>query len=161
MVIQSNGICQNSIPVRTIPAIVQPDPINPAWTGQEATAFPDNWTIGMSFYHNLFAREHNLFVDEFRKRAKQSPNTDSGLRNPTNPKKVIANKNVTDDELFEAARLVVAAEIAKIHTIEWTTQLLYGEPLNLGMNSNWFGLLKDYKLVSAALDRAGTPWSGA
>jgi hypothetical protein len=27
------------------------------------------------------------------------------------------------------ARLVVAAEIAKIHTIEWTTQLLYDEPL--------------------------------
>ncbi len=33
------------------------------------------------------------------------------------------------DELFEVARLVVAAEIAKIHTIEWTTQLLYDEPL--------------------------------
>ena len=38
---------------------------NPQWAGQEATAFPDNWTIGMSFYHNVFAREHNLFVDAF------------------------------------------------------------------------------------------------
>jgi len=26
--------------------------------GQEVAAFPDNWTIGMSFYHNLFTREH-------------------------------------------------------------------------------------------------------
>ncbi len=30
------------------------DPIQPEWAGQEATAFPDNWSIGMSFYHNLF-----------------------------------------------------------------------------------------------------------
>lgn len=129
------------------------DPINPTWTGQEATAFPDNWSIGLSFYHNVFAREHNLFVDEFRNRARQNPNADSGLRNPINPKRVITNEEVTDNELFEAARLVVSAEIAKIHTIEWTTQLLYDEPLNLGMSSNWYGLLKDYKLVSAALEK--------
>jgi len=36
---------------------------------------------------------------------------------------------------------VVAAEIAKIHTIEWTPQLLYDEPLYKGMNANWNGLL--------------------
>ena len=36
----------------------------------------------------------------------------------------------------------MAAEIAKIHTIEWTPQLLYGEPLNIGMNSNWSGLFE-------------------
>ena len=35
---------------------------------------------------------------------------------------------------------MVAAEIAKIHTIEWTTQLLYDEPLYAGMNANWSGL---------------------
>jgi len=32
-------------------------------------------------------------------------------------------------------------EIAKIHTIEWTPQLLYDEPLYKGMNANWNGLL--------------------
>src|SRR5690606_17458930 len=42
--------------------------------------------------------------------------------------------------IFQAARLVVAAMIAKIHTVEWTPQLLYNEPLYRGMNSNWFGL---------------------
>jgi hypothetical protein len=36
--------------------------------------------------------------------------------------------------------LVVAAEIAKTHTIEWTSQLLYDEPLYRAMNSNWSGL---------------------
>ncbi|HYH43577.1 MAG TPA: peroxidase family protein, partial [Burkholderiales bacterium] len=107
----------------------QPDPMQPHWQGQEATAFPDNYTIGMSFYHNVFAREHNAFVNEFRRRATGDPNGDSGLRNPDRPRQAISNREVTNDELFEAARLVVAAEIAKIHTIEWTTQLLYGEPL--------------------------------
>ena len=43
--------------------------------------------------------------------------------------RAIQYKDVTPDELFEVARLVVAAEIAKIHTIEWTPQLLYNEPL--------------------------------
>ena len=43
--------------------------INPEWVGQEATAFPDNWTIGLSFFHNLFVREHNAFVDAFRSQA--------------------------------------------------------------------------------------------
>ena len=38
---------------------------------------------------------------------------------------------------------MVAAEIAKIHTIEWTPQLLYNEPLYRGMNANWNGLLGD------------------
>ena len=57
------------------------------------------------------------------------------------PTTVIRYKDVTPDELFEAARLVVAAEIAKIHTIEWTPQLLYDEPLYRGMNANWSGLL--------------------
>ena len=64
---------------------------------------------------------------------------------------VIRHRDVSDDELFEAARLVVAAEIAKIHTIEWTTQLLYDEPLYRGMNANWNGLFSDQDLVDRAL----------
>ena len=121
-----------------LPVFNPGDPIQPQWQGQEAAAFPDNWSIGLSFFHNLFAREHNAFVDEFRK---QKPNDDSGLRNPVAPQRVIRYKDVAPDELFEIARLVVAAEIAKVHTIEWTPQLLYGEPLYKGMNANWNGLL--------------------
>ena len=131
-----NGIRGDYLP------IFQPgDPIEPQWSGQEEAAFPDNWTVGLSFYHNLFAREHNAFVDEFRTQAALHPNDDSGLRNPAVPRKVIANKDVTADELFRAARLVISAEIAKIHTTEWTPQLLYNEPLYKGMNANWNGLL--------------------
>jgi len=132
----------------------QPDPMNVVWRGQEATAFPDNWTIGMSFYHNVFAREHNAFVDEFRRRAAQNSDADSRLRNPASPGKAIKYSEVTDDELFEVARLVVAAEIAKIHTIEWTTQLLYGEPLFRGMNANWGGFFEGKDKVEKALQIA-------
>ena len=125
-----------------LPLLGASDPINPAWSGQEAVAFPDNWSIGMSFYHNLFTREHNLFVDAFREQAKLTPDGDSGLRNPADPDRVIAYKDVKPDELYQAARLVVAAEIAKIHTTEWTTQLLYDEVLYRGMNANWHGLFR-------------------
>jgi hypothetical protein len=125
--------------------------INPFWEGQEATAFPDNWSIGLSFFHNVFAREHNTFVDYFRS---QDPKKDSGLRRPDNPTPEggLPFAEVTPEELFEIARLVVSAEIAKIHTIEWTTQLLYDEALYRGMNANWSGLTDKYPLVTKALD---------
>ncbi len=134
-----------------LPVFESADPINSEWSGQEATAFPDNWSIGMSFYHNVFAREHNVFVSEFRKQTARTPDADSGLRNPADPDRVIRYRDVTPDELFEVARLVVAAEIAKIHTIEWTTQLLYNEPLNRGMNANWSGVFANQKVVAEAL----------
>jgi len=135
-----------------LPTFVAGDPIAPQWSGQEATAFPDNWTIGSSFFHNLFAREHNAFVDAFRGQAARTPNADCGLRNPGRPDAVIAYRDVTPDELFEIARLVVAAEIAKIHTTEWTPQLLYDEPLHRAANANWGGLLDRDDVVSSVLD---------
>lgn len=135
-----------------LPVLAPGDPMNPQWAGQEATAFPDNWTIGLSFLHNLFAREHNSFVAEFRRITAEKPNADCGLRDPANPHKIIHYKDVTPEELFQIARLVVAAEIAKIHTIEWTPQLLYDEPLYKGMNANWNGLLgRSQPEVSKAL----------
>jgi hypothetical protein len=140
-----------------LPVLAAGDPMNPDWAGQEAIAFPDNWSIGMSFYSNVFAREHNAFVEGFRKQSAQTPEADSGLRNPARPDREIRYKDVTPDELFEAARLVVAAEIAKIHTTEWTPQLLYDEPLFRAMNANWNGLLGgplgDNQAVADALDQ--------
>jgi hypothetical protein len=134
-----------------LPILEAADYANPQWHGQESVAFPDNWNVGLSFFHNVFAREHNLFVDHFRALARRAPDQDSGLRHPLRPDQIIRYKDVSDDELFEIARLVIAAEIAKIHTIEWTTQLLYNEPVYLAMLANWSGLLQDYPLVSAAL----------
>src|SRR6185436_15882386 len=128
------------------------DPMNPQWTGQEAVAFPDNWSVGLSFFHTVFAREHNLFVDAFRRLAAATPDGDSGLRHPDRPGQMVRYRDVDPDALFEVARLVVAAEIAKVHTIEWTPQLLYDEPLGLALRANWFGLLDaDADLVRLAL----------
>jgi hypothetical protein len=134
-----------------LPVFEPGDPINPAWSGQEATAFADNWNIGLSFYHNVFAREHNMFVEAFRKQTTLTPEADSGLRDPSHAETVIRYKDVSDDELFEVARLVLSAEIAKIHTIEWTTQLLYDEPLYRGMNANWSGLFGGDQELTALL----------
>ncbi len=136
-----------------LPILSEDDPMLPQWAGQAATGFPDNWTIGMSFYHNVFAREHNAFVEGFRGQAAATPDADSGLRDPDRPEEVITYAEVTADELFAAARLVVSAEIAKIHTIEWTTQLLYNEPLYRAMNANWGGLFGDNEVVDRALAR--------
>src|SRR5919106_450706 len=136
-----------------LPLLQSWDPQNPQWAGQEAVAFPDNWNVGLSLFHNVFAREHNLFVDEFGRQAAANPELDSGLRNPLQPSRVIRYKDVTADELFEVARLVISAEIAKIHTIEWTPQMLYNEPLYLAMNANWSGLLEKHPLVSSALEK--------
>ena len=136
-----------------LPEFGATDPINPGWTGQEVAAFADNWSIGMSFFHNVFAREHNLFVAAFRSRAASTPDADCGLRDPRNPDTVIRYQDVTADELFEVTRLVIAAEIAKIHTLEWTPQLLYDEPLHYAMKANWNGLAED-DAVAAALRTA-------
>ena len=125
--------------------------IQPQWRGQEAAAFPDNWNVGLSFYHNLFVREHNAFVDEFRRLQDEMPNEDSGLRHPDRADEVITYTEVTDDEIYGVGRLVVSAMIAKIHTIEWTPQLLYNDPLYEGMNSNWYGLIE-----TARRDRTST-----
>ncbi len=139
-----------------LPLLHASDPMNPAWANQAATAFPDNWTIGMSFYHNVFSREHNAFVDAFRKQAAETPEADSGLRNPASPQATIAYKDVTAEELFEVARLVVSAVIAKIHTIEWTTQLLYNEPLYRGMNANWGGLFGETSRLGGLMEKITT-----
>src|SRR6185295_12634901 len=144
-----------------LPVLDARDPMNPAWAGQEATAFPDNWNVGLSFFHNVFAREHNAFVDAFRAQAQQSPLADCGLRDPDRPGELVRYRDVTPDQLFEIARLVVAAEIAKIHTLEWTTQLLYDEPLYLALRANWDGLFEASPLVAQVVGRLGTPSGGS
>lgn len=143
-----------------LPQFAANDPIQPQWSGQEAVAFPDNWSIGLSFLHNVFAREHNQFVTEFRKRAAAHPDDDSGVRDPADPKKVVKYRDVSAEQIYQMGRLVVAAEIAKIHTTEWTTQLLYDDVLYTGMNANWHGLVREDNAVSRALDHVAVDVKG-
>lgn len=58
------------------------------------------------------------------------------------------NPHLADDDeaLFNLGRLCVAAVAAKIHTVDWTVELLKIELLDKGMNTNWYGILRALKL---------------
>jgi hypothetical protein len=45
----------------------------------------------------------------------------------------------SDEQLFNKARLVNTALLAKIHTVEWTPAILGHPALQIGMNANWWG----------------------
>jgi Animal haem peroxidase len=93
-------------------------PNDPTHRGVDFTGFNDNWWIGLSLLHNLFAREHNAICSALK------------LRYP----------NWNDEELFQRARLINAALIAKIHTVEWTPGILAHPALEFGMHANWSGV---------------------
>jgi hypothetical protein len=96
-------------------------PVDPA-TGVERTGFVRNWWLGLAMLHTLFAREHNSICDRLR---------------DTHP-------TWDDERLFQTARLVNAAVLAKIHTIEWTPGILANRTLHEAMNANWYGLLTNW-----------------
>ena len=87
--------------------------------GIDRTGFNRNWWVGLSMLHNLFVREHNAIAQELEKNY---------------PK-------MTDNELYQKARLINAALIAKIHTIEWTPAILPNQILRKAMEGNWKGLI--------------------
>ncbi|MBK7372635.1 MAG: hypothetical protein IPJ09_14590 [Saprospiraceae bacterium] len=47
----------------------------------------------------------------------------------------------SDDQLFHTARLINAALMAKIHTIEWNSAINPNPAIYKGNHSNWYGLL--------------------
>jgi len=79
---------------------------------------PGFW-VGIAMLHSLFAREHNAICDRLKADA---------------PK-------LSDDDLFDRARLVNSALLAKIHTVEWTTAIIGHPALQIGMRANWWGIL--------------------
>jgi hypothetical protein len=93
-------------------------PIDPA-TRKDMSGFTGNWWIGLTLLHTLFTREHNTLCEHLRR---EYPHW-------------------SDDRVFNTARLVNAALMAKIHTVEWTPAILPNPVLKVGMNANWWGLL--------------------
>jgi hypothetical protein len=69
--------------------------------------------------HTSFMKEHNAICDRLAR----------------------AYPRWGDDDLFEHARLVNAALIAKIHTVEWTPALLGDPIMQTGMRVNWWGFM--------------------
>jgi hypothetical protein len=89
------------------------DPAN----GKPITGFTENVWVGLSLLHALFALEHNAICDKLRKH----------------------NAHWDDERLFQQARLVTSALLAKIHTVEWSTAILPRELLSTGLRTNWYG----------------------
>lgn len=93
-------------------------PVHPE-LGVEDTGFNRNWWVALSFFHTLFAREHNWVCDALR----------------------AEHPDWSSDHLFKVARLEVAAKMARIHTVEWTPAILPNRVLSTGLHSNWSGFL--------------------
>ncbi len=87
--------------------------------GIAITGFSGNWWVGLELLHTLFAREHNAICDKLKN---QYP-------------------HMNDAQLFNISRLINAAVMAKIHTVEWTPAILPNQTLQTNMNTNWYGAL--------------------
>jgi hypothetical protein len=92
-------------------------PVDPD-TGLMITGFNDNWWLGLALLHTLFSREHNAICEALRKE----------------------HGGWSDERIYQTARLINAALMAKIHTVEWTTAILLHPALQTGMRANWWGL---------------------
>jgi hypothetical protein len=90
--------------------------------GIEQTGFTRNWWVGLAMLHTLFAREHNAICDHL----------------------MAAYSDWDDNRFFNVARLINAAVMAKIHSVEWTPAILPNPALEAGLNANWYGLLTNF-----------------
>jgi Animal haem peroxidase len=87
-------------------------------SGDAKTGFFDNWWLGLGILHELFVKEHNAICVALKT---EYPSWSNEL-------------------IFEKARLINAALMAKIHTTEWTPAILNNPALHISMNANWSGL---------------------
>jgi Animal haem peroxidase len=79
------------------------------------------WWTGLELMFTLFALEHNAICDRLKS----------------------AYPDWSDEALFQHARLINAALLAKIHTVEWTTAILGHPTLQIAMRANWWGVLTE------------------
>jgi hypothetical protein len=76
------------------------------------------WWLGLGLLMTVFAHEHNAICDRL---ARDYPDW-------------------TDEQLFQRARLINAALVAKIHTVEWTPAILANPTSRLALHGNWWGI---------------------
>ncbi|WP_431817344.1 peroxidase family protein [Gordonia jacobaea] len=80
----------------------------------------NSW-LGLALMQSLFLREHNAICRRL----------------------TVAHPEFTADQerLYNVARLVNSALMAKIHTVDWTPAIIAHPTTVTGMHANWFGLL--------------------
>ncbi len=122
--------------------------------GLEVTGFRDNMWVGLSMLHHLFVLEHNAIADMlYKKHARFDEESgkyiwdESGLiakvRNSLSKHKKglkFFTEEELDEHIFQTARLINSAIMAKIHTVEWTPAILPNKVLKKAMFTNWYGL---------------------
>ncbi|ONM01359.1 Alpha-dioxygenase 1 [Zea mays] len=70
--------------------------------------------VGVSILQALFVKEHNAVCDAIKDE----------------------HPNLSDEELYRYARLVTSVVIAKVHTVDWTVELLKTKTMRAGMRAN-------------------------
>ncbi|MFD8705352.1 peroxidase family protein [Kitasatospora sp. NPDC059648] len=85
--------------------------------GQDPANTPGFW-LGLAMMQRLFILEHNAICDRLRDDYPQW----------------------TDEQLFQRARLINAALIAKIHTVEWTPAVISHPTTVAALRANWYGV---------------------
>ena len=98
---------------------IGPDSLLPRTSDRQTdpTQVP-GWWLGLSMLSRLFVAEHNAICDRLKR---EYPAW-------------------SDEDLFQRARLVNAAVLAKIHTVEWTPAVISHPTTKIAMNANWYGL---------------------
>ena len=104
--------------------------LDPAVLGTSGGA--DGFWLGLELMHTLFMREHNSICGALER----------------------AYPEWSDEKLFQKARVINAALMAKIHTVEWTPAILGHPTLQIGMRANWWGIAGEQ--VHRLLGRTGS-----
>jgi Animal haem peroxidase len=78
-----------------------------------------NFWVGLALLHTLFTLEHNAICDRLRR---EYPAW-------------------SDDRLYDKARLINAALMAKIHTTEWTPAIIAHPTTKYAMRATWSGIV--------------------
>jgi Animal haem peroxidase len=117
---------------------VVPLPDDPA---HDPRLVPGFW-LGLQMLVNLFTREHNAVCDRL---AAEYPGW-------------------SDEQLFQRARLILAALLAKIHTVEWTPAVIAHPTMEIAMRANWYGIAgervkRTFGRISASEIISGIPGS--
>ncbi len=104
---------------------------------------PGFW-VGLAMLQTLWTLEHNAVCDRLH----------------------AVYPSLTDEDLFQRARMVNAALIAKIHTVEWTPAVISHPTTKLALRANWWGLAgegihKRFGRISSSEVISGIPGSKA